>query len=365
MPDLSDSAVRGNTKSHNSANIVFALVSGTSDTCCERRRIWSPKWSPDSIVQTRREHTTARAAAGSNVFTICNRAIVRQLASAASAGKPNVTITRRIRIRESDATTRPEIVMAHFRIGRSPRIRETDISLDVICGIAQYYSMVAAQDGLLGTIHPFAEGALGILREVAWNALAAFLESEFTIRSEPNLEFQRVIDERFQYALKSGGQALLDESYKLDCLDLLLAFERLVRAATDEYAVVALSTPEKNEPLVSLFVTKGGPAKVAVPSLALRQIDVRLTQKHSSKVIYVHNHPQGILHNIFGTSVLGPSAQDRDMIIRSYQRWFGTGGLVNSEFYLVEGGSFRKFTLPSAADVWQIAKQLGIVDSAT
>jgi hypothetical protein len=216
----------------------------------------------------------------------------------------------------------------------------------------------------LNAIHPLADSVLGVLRDVAWNALVERFEEPFKITGEPSSLTQRRLDEALQYALHSGGQALLSDEDEVDHLDLLLAFARLVDSSAHEYAVVALTAPGKVGPLVSVFATKGGTNQVAVPKKALAQLNVRLVQKQTSKAVFVHNHPEGILHDIFGAAVLGPSAQDRQMLYRAYQHWFATDGYVRSEFYLVEGGTFRKFILPSANEVWDLAKRLGLVTTS-
>ncbi len=210
------------------------------------------------------------------------------------------------------------------------------------------------------TLHPLVEGALGILGDLAWNKIAQNFEEPFEIEgSNPHL--QKKIDEGLQYALKSGGQALFGEDDDLTHLELLVAFARLVDSSAYEYTAVALSVPGKTKPLASLFAQKGGPNRVAIPSKALRQIEVRLAEQQPSRAVFIHNHPEGILHDIFGAAVLGPSGQDRDVVTRSYQRWFGTNGFLRSEFYLVENGEFRKFVLPSARDIWRLAQELGLV----
>ncbi len=213
------------------------------------------------------------------------------------------------------------------------------------------------------TLPPLVDGALGILRDLAWNQLAQNFEEPFEITGA-NSVLQRKLDDGLRYALDCGGQALFNADDELTHLELLVAFARLVKSSADEYAVVALSHPGKTSPLTSLFAKKGGPNHVAIPTNALRQIEVRLGENKLSSAVFIHNHPQGILHDIFGTAVLGPSAQDRDVVTRSYQRWFGTNGLVQSEFYLVENGIFRKFVLPSARDVWRLAQKLGFVKKA-
>ncbi len=211
-------------------------------------------------------------------------------------------------------------------------------------------------------MHPLAERILGLARDFVWNAIAEHFEKAFTITGEEDADVQRKLDDAFRYALKSGGQALLSEDDSIGVLELLVAFARQVKSSTHEYAAVALSPPGKVEPVISLFATKGSPTRVKVPTLATKQIEARLVHQEALKAIYIHNHPEGILHDILGVSVLGPSAQDREAVTRSYERWFGTNGFVRSEFYLVENGEFRKFVLPSAKEIWELACRLGFVE---
>lgn len=74
-------------------------------------------------------------------------------------------------------------------------------------------------------------------------------------------------------------------------------------------------------------------------------------------MLYVHNHPRGILHDIFQVDVFGPSTRDRDILTYEYKHWLDTQGLVESDFYLAEGRCFRKFILPSATDAWDFFQQ--------
>lgn len=199
-----------------------------------------------------------------------------------------------------------------------------------------------------------------MVRDVAWNAIVQRLEEPFRITGgDPKV--QQRLDEGLRYSLKSDGQALLLETDEVDRCDVLLAFSRLVNGSADEYCAVALSPPQKIEPFMSLFASRGGANRVAVPKNAIKQIKIRIEQKEPSRALFVHNHPEGIIHDILGAAVLGPSAQDRQMLTRAYQLWFGTEGRVRCEFYLVEGGTFRKFVLPSAGQVWNLAQQLGLV----
>ena len=210
------------------------------------------------------------------------------------------------------------------------------------------------------TLHPLVEGALGLVRDIAWNAIAEHFEDVFTINGEDPY-VQRKLDDAFAYALKQGGQYILSEDDDIGVLELLVAFSRQVKSSAYEYAAVALSPPGRVEPITSLFATKGSPTRVSVPSLAIKQIGARLAKQETSKAIFIHNHPEGILHDILGIEVLGPSSQDREVVTRSYQRWFGTSGFVRSEFYLVENNEFRKFVLPSAKEIWDLAREVGIV----
>lgn len=195
------------------------------------------------------------------------------------------------------------------------------------------------------------ESILHAVGDFAWNALVEQFEPPFRIKKRgPAL--QQTLAEQFRYCLDKGGQAQLSRSDDCEDLDILKAFRRLVKHAADEYVVVALSAAGEVQPFMSIFAAKGSATNVFVPEGAHRQIELRVGQKQKTRVLYVHNHPRGIVHDIFGKAALGPSGLDREFVTREYRRWFDTDGLIESEFYLVEGGRFRKFIIPKAADVW-------------
>lgn len=212
----------------------------------------------------------------------------------------------------------------------------------------------------LNALHPFVEGALSLLRDVAWNAASEHFEEPFEITGGQAENDERLLDV-MRYALSSGGQGLVAEDQNVRDLELLSAFDRLVGPAGVEYVAVAVSKPGLLEPFTSVFVSKGLDDRVTVPRTALRQIELRIQHGQRFRVAYVHNHPQSILHELLGTAALGPSAQDRTHVLAAYERWLQTHGAMDSRFYLVENGTFRRFVLPAARQVWELGCKLGIV----
>ncbi|MBK8255018.1 MAG: hypothetical protein IPK82_20460 [Polyangiaceae bacterium] len=195
------------------------------------------------------------------------------------------------------------------------------------------------------------EAIIGDITDFAWNDLVERFEPPFRIKNcDPVL--QQKLDEHFQYALQTGGQAQLSRADNCQNLDILKAFRRLVKHADEEYLVVALSAPREVTPFMSVFASKGTATHVAIPEGAARQLAVRLKEGERTRVLYVHNHVRGIAHDIFGKPALGPSTLDRETLMREYKRWLDTTGLIESEFYLVENRRFRKFIIPSAAEAW-------------
>lgn len=196
---------------------------------------------------------------------------------------------------------------------------------------------------------PDTEVLFDAVQEFAWNTLTERFEPPFRIRKR-DPELQRKIDQRLEYALNSGGQAHLSQTDRCTALDVLKAFRRLVKHSSDEYAVVALSTPSESEHFLSIFASKGTPTRVTIPQAAHRQIQIRRNQGLATRALYVHNHPRGILHDIFGVDSFGPSTADRGILTHEYRRWLDTQGLIQSDFSLIEGRYFRKFVVPSASD---------------
>ena len=212
------------------------------------------------------------------------------------------------------------------------------------------------------SLNPLVEGALGIARDLAWNVLIEQFEETFTI-SGYDPEVVGRVETAINTSIRKGYHVGLSDDDAVDAFDVLLAFGAIARASKREVAVVALSKQGEQCPLSLVSGVAGTPQRVAVPEAGLREIRSRMKRGIASHVVIVHNHPQGILHNLLGETLLGPSAQDRRMVTSAYRTWFVSGRLIHVDFYLVEDGVYRKFIIPSAAEVWDWAVRLGLVGS--
>jgi hypothetical protein len=150
----------------------------------------------------------------------------------------------------------------------------------------------------------------------------------------------------FEYCIAKRGQFIPSEDLDID--DLLIAFEDFTRNAHTEYMMMAVGEPSATS-LLSVAVERGTATSVGWPAAGIRQLRHRVTTGQQSRMVAVHNHPKGLLHELFHLLELGlPGASDQDRNV-SFQWMLHsiTTNAVIPEFYLVEEGHFRRILAPS------------------
>jgi hypothetical protein len=226
-----------------------------------------------------------------------------------------------------------------------------------ISGRRETHTMEPTASNQLEALNPLIENLMWLAGDLLYNRVLEEFETPFRVTGGHPPLF-RHLELLIRDAMKSGAQILLNEEDEVDEKDLLVAFERVSRQMTDEVAVVGISKEGAQKPITSLSAVRGSPSSVTIPDVAMRQIRNRIQRKVSSRVIIIHNHPQGLLHALLESKSLGPSATDRNTASQWHLQWMATDGVITPEFYLVENKLFKRFIFPSAQTVVQIAKKL-------
>jgi hypothetical protein len=181
---------------------------------------------------------------------------------------------------------------------------------------------------------------------IVFNQVMAEFEPAYRYTHSGMRTFIHDTKESFSYSVKQGAHFVPAADRDVD--DYLIAFEEFTRDADTEYMMMGVGEPASTN-LLSVALERGSTVSVGWPLAGIRNLKHRLNNGHRSRLIAVHNHPKGLLHELLRLLQFGlPGASDRDRDV-SFQWMLHSisSNTVIPEFYLVEDGHFRRILAPS------------------